>query len=297
MNNKENSFDLIIIGSGPAGMSAALYASRASLNVLIIEKNAPGGQMLNTSYIQNYPGFKEVDGATLAYNMYEQIQVSNVKFAFDEVVEVTKDLEVICKNNTYNGKDIIIATGTSYKKIGLDEEDKYIHRGISYCAICDGGLYKGKDVLVIGGGDSALKESLYLSSLVNKVYLIHRREEFRGSLLYVEKIKKTNNIEIITPVTLSKIEGNNHVESVTLSNGRVLNVEGIFPYIGTIPTTYFVDKLDLTDDTGHILVNEHYETKINHIFAIGDVIKKDLRQIVSACADGAIASQYIVDRG
>lgn len=298
-----NTYDVIIIGSGPAGMSAAIYATRGNLKTLIIEKDTPGGQMVKTEKITNYPGYKEIDGATLAYNMYEQVLSLNIPYAYEDVINLKKENNkflVTTTNNEYIAKNIIIATGTLYNPLGIKTEKKYLGKGISYCAVCDGKLFTNKDILVVGGGDSALKESLYLSSFARKIYLIHRRNEFRGALNLQENVKANSKIEILTPYVLNAINGNETIENVEIKNvltneTKLLSVSGIFPFIGSAPSTYFLKNLNIEYLNGYIKVDNNFKTNIDNVYAVGDVINTNLRQIVTACSSGAIAAQDIVN--
>ncbi len=298
-----NTYDVIIIGSGPAGMSAAIYASRGNLKTLIIEKDTPGGQMVKTEKITNYPGYKEIDGATLAYNMYEQVLSLNIPYAYEDVIDIKKENDkflVITNSNEYISKNIIIATGTLYNSLGVRNEKKYLGKGISYCAVCDGKLFTNKDILVIGGGDSALKESIYLSTFAKKIYLIHRRNEFRGALNLQENVKANPKIEIFTPYVLNTINGNEKIDNVEIKNvltneTKILNVSGIFPFIGSSPSTYFLKNLNLEYLNGYIKVDDNFKTNIKNVYAVGDVINSNLRQIVTACSSGAIAAQDIAN--
>ena len=297
------SYDVIIIGAGPAGLSAALYALRGNLKTLILENDTPGGKVVKTSEITNWPGIIQVDGPTLAYNMYEQVLSLNAVYKYGRVIKIQnrkKDKIVYTDDSKYKTKAVIIATGTVYKKIGLENEDKYYGRGISYCAVCDAKLYQGKNIAVLGGGDSALKEAIYLSNFANEVVLIHRRDSFRASPNLIDKMIKIPNILCKTPYVIKKITGKEAIEGITIENPDTkdqlyLSIDGLFPCIGSTPATDFVQALGILNEQGYVLVNEHMETTIPGIYAAGDVIAKELRQIVTACNDGAIAAQHIVE--
>lgn len=293
-----NIYDLIIIGAGPAGLAAALYAKRGNLKTLIIEKNAPGGQLININKLHNYPGFNQVDGATLAYIMYEQVNQLNVEFDFDEVidVEVIDSLkEVSTTNNKYLTKNIIVATGTTYANLKVANERKFIGKGISYCAVCDGKLFTNKDIVVVGDSDNALKECLYLATFANKIYLL-TNANINNSKHFMS-IKNASNIQVINNAKIVSLIGNEHIEGVeilidkTIKN--VLSVSGIFPFIGSLPSNSFLSKYPIFSSNGYMKVDEHFQSEIKGIFGVGDVVDKELRQIVTACADGAIAGQYI----
>ena len=229
-------YDVIIIGMGIGGITAGIYGKRAGLNVLMFEKSAPGGMLQKIDKIQNYPGFSEISGPDLALNLFNQVKKVGVPFKFEEVidVEITEEYKkVITKNGTYEAKNVIVATGRTPKYLGLDNEKDYLGRGLSTCASCDGNFYKGEDVAVVGSGNSALQESLYLANIVNKVYLLHRGVNFKGDDALVERVRNTKNIEIVDGVNIKKInEVEGKIESVTLDNEKTINVKGVFIYIG-----------------------------------------------------------------
>lgn len=286
-------YDVIIIGMGIGGITAGIYGKRAGLNVLMFEKSAPGGMLQKIDKIQNYPGFSEISGPDLALNLFNQVKKVGVPFKFEEVidVEITEECKkVITKKGTYEAKNIIVATGRTPKYLGLDNEKDYLGRGLSTCASCDGNFYKGEDVAVVGSGNSALQESLYLANIVNKVYLLHRGVNFKGDDALVEKVRNTQNIEIVDGVNIKKInEVEGKIESVTLDNEKTINVKGVFIYIGYKPDTEMFKKLDITNINGDIIVSENFETEIDGLYAIGDCAKKDVYQLVTAASDGCIA--------
>ena len=293
-----NIYDLIIIGAGPAGLAAALYAKRGNLKTLIIEKNAPGGQLININKLHNYPGFNQVDGATLAYIMYEQVNELNVEFDFDEVinVDVVDNLkEVSTLNNKYLAKNIIVATGTTYANLKVANERKFIGKGISYCAVCDGKLFTNKDIVVVGDSDNALKECLYLATFANKIYLITNNDITTSK--YYDTIKNANNIVEFSNSKIVGLLGNDYIEGVEIlidkTDRKTLDVSGIFPLIGSLPSNSFLSKYPIFSSNGYMKVDQHFQSEIKGIFGVGDVVDKELRQIVTACADGAIAGQYI----
>ena len=286
-------YDVIIIGMGIGGITAGIYGKRAGLNVLMLEKSAPGGMLQKIDKIQNYPGFSEISGPDLALNLFNQVKKVGVPFKFEEVidVEITEEYKkVITKNGTYEAKNVIVATGRTPKYLGLDNEKDYLGRGLSTCASCDGNFYKGEDVAVVGSGNSALQESLYLANIVNKVYLLHRGVNFKGDDALVERVRNTQNIEIVDGVNIKKInEVEGKIESVTLDNEKTINVKGVFIYIGYKPDTEMFKKLDITNINGDIIVSENFETEIDGLYAIGDCAKKGVYQLVTAASDGCIA--------
>ncbi|MFA5602744.1 MAG: thioredoxin-disulfide reductase [Bacilli bacterium] len=292
-------FDVIIIGSGPAGMTAAIYAKRAGLNVLILEGSAPGGQINKTVLIENYPGFKEIDGPSLAIKMFEQISSLNIEYRYGNVLEIIdKGNNKLVKTDKEEilGKAVIIATGRKSKELGIENENKLTGRGISWCAVCDGPLFKNKEVIVIGGGNSAVEESLYLSDIASKVTLIHRRNELRADNILQDKIKNNPKINILWDTIPIKFnEKDNKLDSVTVKNKVTdkeydINCDGIFIYIGFIPVTNIINKFDISDKMGYIITDEDMRTKVKGIYAAGDVRKKELFQITTAISDGAIAA-------
>lgn len=286
-------YDVIIIGMGIGGITAGIYGKRAGLNVLMFEKSAPGGMLQKIDKIQNYPGFSEISGPDLALNLFNQVKKVGVPFKFEEVidVEITEEYKkVITKNGTYEAKNVIVATGRTPKYLGLDNEKDYLGRGLSTCASCDGNFYKGEDVAVVGSGNSALQESLYLANIVNKVYLLHRGVNFKGDDALVERVRNTKNIEIVDGVNIKKInEVEGKIESVTLDNEKTINIKGVFIYIGYKPDTEIFKKLDITNINGDIIVSENFETEIDGLYAIGDCAKKGVYQLVTAASDGCIA--------
>ena len=286
-------YDVIIIGMGIGGITAGIYGKRAGLNVLMFEKSAPGGMLQKIDKIQNYPGFSEISGPDLALNLFNQVKKVGVPFKFEEDidVEITEEYKkVITKNDTYEAKNIIVATGRTPKYLGLDNEKDYLGRGLSTCASCDGNFYKGEDVAVVGSGNSALQESLYLANIVNKVYLLHRGVNFKGDDALVERVRNTKNIESVDGVNIKKInEVEGKIESVTLDNEKTINVKGVFIYIGYKPDTEMFKKLDITNINGDIIVSENFETEIDGLYAIGDCAKKGVYQLVTAASDGCIA--------
>ncbi|MBE4704094.1 thioredoxin-disulfide reductase [Spiroplasma platyhelix] len=302
-----DNYDLIIIGAGPAGMTAAIYAQRANLKTVIIEKALPGGKMTRTSEVENYPGFDFIDGQTLASKMHEQIEKLNVEVIYDEVVSIDDDINHTSKtvnllgNKKLTAKAVIVATGTVEKKIGVPGEDEYYGKGVSYCGVCDGFLFKDKTITVVGGGYAACEESLYLTRMTNNLNLIHRREGFRADDKTVARVKNHPNINMHVNYRVVEVLGDlDKVVGLKIENTETKEVseiktDALFPYIGSDPISEFVRHLGVCDEEGYILVDDTCQTKIPGLFAAGDVIKKNLRQIVTATNDGAIAAQYIIN--
>ena len=298
MKQNNKIYDSIIIGAGPAGLSAAIYLKRANIDVLVVEKGAFGGKVNYTAIIDNYLGEENVFGPDLAFKFYNHAIENDVDIVSDDIINVTKKDQVFIVKSSdeeYLAKTIIVASGTTDKKLDLVNANKFEHHGISYCAVCDGPLYKNKTVAVIGGGNSALEESLYLANIASKVYLIHRREEFRGENKLVDKIKINSNIELKLSSNVVELLGNDKLETIKLSNGETLNVSALFPYIGQIANTNFLDFKNLCNESGYIIVNSNMETCVDGLFAAGDVTNKKLKQIVTATGDGALAATSVIE--
>lgn len=292
--------DLIIIGAGPAGMTAAVYASRAGLKTIMLEAGAPGGKLVKTYEISNWPGIKSTSGVQLAMDMFEHSTTFGAEYAYGNVVEI-KDGElksVICDDGSvYMAKAVIVATGTQERLMNIPGESENVGRGVSYCAVCDGAFFTDEEVAVIGGGNAALEEALYLTQFASKVYVIMRRDVFRADDIVVNEVKNNQKIELVQKYIPVSIEDDGSkvssltLESVETKEKKVLNVKGIFPYIGAVPVTAFLKDLGVLNDHGYMIVNEHMETKVSGIYGAGDVTDKVLRQVVTAVNDGAIAAQ------
>ena len=291
-------YDVIIIGAGPAGLAAGIYGKRAGFDILILDTSSiSGGQILNTYEIDNYPGFPGASGQEVADAMRQHCDKLGVEFARGRVTSIidndsTKDL--VTKKNTYTAKSIIIATGASNKKLGCPGEEELSGMGVSYCATCDGAFFKEKQVAVVGGGDVALEDAIYLSRFCTKVYLIHRRDEFRGAKVLQDQVKSTDNIEIIYDTVVNSINGAQSVESITVQNTKKdssseLKVDGIFIAVGTVPNTQILSGLVQMDDKGYVIADETCKTSCPGVFVAGDVRTKPLRQVLTATADGANA--------
>lgn len=294
-------YDIIIIGGGPAGYTAALYASRAGFDTLVIERMSTGGQMALTDMIDNYPGFEEgVDGITLGMKMQASAERFGAKSEFAEVTDVMLEespKRVITTSGELLARAVIIATGANPRQLGVKNEDAFLGRGVHYCAHCDGRFYKGKTVMVIGGGNSAASDALYLSRLASKVYLVHRRDSLRATKIYHEPLMKAENIEFLWNSTVSEIVADKRVSGAVLKNTqdgseKMVDVDGIFVSIGRRPATeIFQGKLAL-DENGYVIADETTKTDIDGVYAVGDVRTKELRQVVTAVADGAVAVHF-----
>lgn len=297
-------YDVIIIGAGPAGLSGALYCSRAGLNTLILDAGAPGGKLNLTAEIENYPGYKEVAGPELAYEMFEHATKFGATYEYgqvQEIIDLKDHKKVICDEGEYEAKAVLIASGTKERKMNILHEEEMTGRGVSYCAVCDGAFFTGEEVAVIGGGNSALEEAMYLTRFASHVHLIVRRDVFRADNIVQEKLKENDKIIVHfnqKPVDLQINEQENKVSGLILEDTRtgehsVLPIACVFPFIGLDPISYFASKLNITNEQGYIITDENMKTSCDGIYAAGDVREKFLRQVVTATNDGAIAAQAI----
>ena len=298
----ERQFDLVIIGAGPAGMTAAIYGSRAGLSVAMIEAGAPGGKLVKTHEISNWPGIKGTNGVTLAADMFDHSTAFGAEYVYGNVIAVKDEQEVkrvICDDgNEYVGKAVIVATGTQERVMNIPNEDVNIGRGVSFCAVCDGAFFRNQNVVVIGGGNSALEEANYLTQFAKKVTIIIRRDVFRADQIVQDAIAQNDKIEVIKKhVPVEVIDDGRRVTGLKIRNvdtneEEVVEANGIFPYIGLDPVTTFLKDLPVLDERGYMLVDENCETSIKGIYGAGDVLAKKLRQVVTATNDGAIAAQH-----
>lgn len=283
-------YDIIIIGMGISGITAAIYAKRSNKKVLIIDKGMPGGLLNSIDKISNYPGLIDITGPDFAQKLLEQVESFDIPYVLEEVVNLDLDKEekiIKTTNNEYKSKKVILAMGRKPKYLGLDNEKDLLGHGLSTCAMCDAFFYKDKDIAVVGTGNSALQETMYLSNIANKIYLINRRDGFRGEEMLVEEVKNNPKVEIIYNANIKNMnEVDGKLKSITLDNGNSIDVSGVFIYIGYRPATEIVDK-KILDEDGYVIVNENLETPIKNVYAIGDVIKKDVYQLVTATSDGA----------
>ena len=291
-------YDIIIIGAGPSGMTAGIYAKQARKNVLILEKESYGGQILKADKIKNYPGFTEISGFDFATKLYNQLKELNPNIKFEEVLEIKNYdnyKEVTTKKSSYKAKSIIIASGAQNRKLGLTNEDKLIGKGVSYCATCDGMFFKDKAVAITGGGNSAIDDALYLSDIAKEVFVIYRQKDFRIDSLNLSKLKEKENVTFILNTNIVNINGKEKLESIILKNNdtdeeTTLNIDGLFIAIGHIPVSSMCNSLIDTDEKGYIISKEDCKTNIDGIFASGDIRIKDIRQLTTACSDGTIAA-------
>lgn len=284
----------IVIGAGPGGMSAAIYLKRAGIDVTLIEKMVPGGEILKTNKIENYLGFDSIDGGELALRMSSQVKDLGVEIIRDDITDISYDNTFIVTGlkNKYQADYVIIATGRVPRKLGLDMEEALLNRGISYCATCDGAFYKGKEVAIVGGGDSALTEALYLSDICLKVYVLVRKD-LKASDILQNRVKNKDNIVILKNVSVSQFISSDSLTGVLLNDGRKLDVNGLFIAIGGTPDISFLKNLNVDTINGYIKTDDKMRTNIKGLYAVGDVRYKDFYQIITAASDGAIAALSI----
>lgn len=290
----KSSFDCIIIGAGIAGLTAAIYLKRAGKNVVIIEKSMPGGQILKTNSIKNYPGFLEIDGFGLIRKVLDQTDNLNIKIIKEEVLEIN-NLEVKTNKNTYQTKNIILATGRKPRILGLENEEELIGKGISFCASCDGNLYKNENVAVVGGGNTAFEDAIYLSNICKNVTLIHRNNNYRAEEYLIEELKQKANVTFAPNEKVEKLNTKDGFLESIETNNNTYKIKGLFVAIGQVPSIIKIDSLN--QENGYIIVNEKMETNIKGIYACGDCIKKDVYQLTTAAAEGTIAAFSIISRG
>ncbi|TDL32540.1 thioredoxin-disulfide reductase [Jeotgalibacillus sp. S-D1] len=299
---EEKIYDVVVIGAGPAGMTAAVYTSRGNLSTLMLERGVPGGQMANTEDVENYPGFDHILGPDLSNKMFEHAKKFGAEYAYGDVKEIIDEKEykiIKAGSKEYKARAIILSTGAEYKKLGVPGEKELGGRGVSYCAVCDGAFFKGKDLVVVGGGDSAVEEGVYLTRFANKVTIVHRRDKLRAQQILQKRAFDNEKIDFIWNTTVKEInEENGKVGSVTLvstENGSEseFKADGAFIYIGLVPLTKPFEPLGILNGEGYIETDSTMQTNVPGIFAAGDVRDKTLRQIVTATGDGSIAAQSV----
>lgn len=293
----ENIYDVVVIGAGPAGITAAIYLKRAELNCAIIEKEMPGGQINKSSIVENYPGFTKITGPDLSAKLYEQLSFLNIKQIFSEVTKITSGkIKTIhlSNNKEIKTKNIILAIGRSPKKLNRKNFRSLEGKGISFCSLCDGNLYKNEDVSIVGAGNSALEESLYLANICKTVTIINRSSSLKGDKILRERVEETKNIKVLNNATIKEFNSKEGIlESVTIKENDKLNnlkTKACFIFIGYEPATNFLKNLDILDEKGYIKVDLNKRTSVKGIYAAGDVVKKDAFQIVTATSDGAEAA-------
>ena len=301
MSTEEKIYDVVIIGAGPAGMTAAVYTSRAKLSTLMLERGMPGGQMASTEEVENYPGYDHILGPDLSTKMFEHAKKFGAEYAYGDVTEIIDGEEYkVIKSGAkeYKTRTIIISTGAEYKKMGVPGEQELTGRGVSYCAVCDGAFFKDKELIVVGGGDSAVEEGMYLTRFASKVTVVHRRDKLRAQKILQDRAFANEKMNFIWNKTVKQVNGNDDqkVESLTVVDTQDgtetdLKTDGIFVYVGMLPLTKPFAALNILNENGYIETNERMETTVPGIYAAGDVREKMLRQIVTATGDGSIAAQ------
>ena len=292
-------YDTIIIGAGPAGMTAALYAARSNLKVALIEGGLPGGQMNNTSDIENYPGYANISGPELAEKMFEPLENLGVEHLYGLVENIEDHVaykKVITDDQEFETRTVIVATGSKHRLLGVPGEEELNSRGVSYCAVCDGAFFRDQDLLVAGGGDSAVEEAIFLTQFAKSVTIVHRRDELRAQKVLQDRAFANEKINFIWDSVVKEIKGENRVESVVIENVKTGQVTeqafgGVFIYVGLDPVSDFTKDLQIQDESGWIVTDDHMKTSLAGVFAVGDVRQKDLRQVTTAVGDGAIAGQ------
>ncbi|MEE9553674.1 MAG: thioredoxin-disulfide reductase [candidate division Zixibacteria bacterium] len=291
-------WDIVIVGAGPGGLCAGMYGARANRKTLAIEKMMPGGEIVNTEWVEDYPGFEMIGGADLAAKFEAHARKFGLEIATDNVTEIVSDGKyhiIKADGDEYRAKAVIIATGGHPKKLGVPGEEELAGRGVSYCALCDGAFFKGQDIVVSGGGDAAVEEGMFLTKYGKKVYIIHRRDQLRAQKVIQERAFKNDKIEIVWDSVIEKINGKDKVESVTVKNVKTGEVKdlaagAVFPFIGFIPNSDILKGRVDIDDAGYIITNQQMETKVKGIWAIGDVRQQLCKQITNAVGDGTTAA-------
>lgn len=305
INKERIEADVVVIGAGPGGLTAALYASRANLKTILLEKGAPGGELINTADVENYPGYSLIGGPELATNMYEGAMRFGAEHVYGDVTHIEihgNERHIHTSDKVYVASAVVIATGAYNRKLAVEGEERLAGQGVSYCAVCDGFFFRNKNLVVVGGGDSAVEEGTYLTNFADKVTIVHRRDELRAQKILQDRAFANDKVDFIWDSVVEEVKGENAVNSVQLRNIKTNEVtdfaaDGVFVYVGIVPNSAVVDDLGVTDEEGWIVTNEKMETSVPGIYAVGDVRKTVLRQIATAVGDGSIAGhmayQYI----
>ena len=291
-------YDIIIVGAGPAGLTAALYAKRAGKNVVVFEAKSYGGQIVNANLVENYPGIPKISGFDYATNLYNQVKELGAEIKFETVTRIQEDKTVVTTEGTYQAKAIILATGAENRKLNINKETDFIGKGVSYCATCDGNFYKNKVVAVVGGGNTALEDAIYLSNIVKKVYVIHRREQFRAEATYIKELKTKENVELILNANVKTINGEETLESIDVEDNKgniqTLNINGLFIAVGQAPRNEIFSNIITLDKYGYIISEDGVHTNVKGIYVAGDARVKQLRQLTTAVGDGSIAATMAI---
>ena len=305
INKERIEADVVVIGAGPGGLTAALYASRANLKTILLEKGAPGGELINTADVENYPGYSLIGGPELATNMYEGAMRFGAEHVYGDVTHIEihgNERHIHTSDKVYVASAVVIATGAYNRKLAVEGEERLAGQGVSYCAVCDGFFFRNKSLVVVGGGDSAVEEGTYLTNFADKVTIVHRRNELRAQKILQDRAFANEKVDFIWDTVVEEVKGENAVNAVQLRNIKTNEVtdfaaDGVFVYVGIVPNSAVVADLGVTDEEGWIVTNEKMETSVPGIYAVGDVRKTVLRQIATAVGDGSIAGhmayQYI----
>lgn len=296
-------YDVIVVGSGPAGLSAALYASRSDLDTVILDQGIQGGQLNNTESIENFTGFGAIKGIELAQKMKESSLAFGAEIQYGPVKNITVEgnlKHVHTSKKVYQARAVVVATGSEHRELGSPGEKEFTGRGVSYCAVCDGAFFRNRDLVVVGGGDSAVEEGTYLTQFANKVTIIHRRDALRATEILQQRAFENDKVEFIFDSVVEEINGDQMVDKVEIRNVKTgetstIDTAGVFVYVGLVPNTHMVSELNITNDSGWIITDENMETSVSGIFAAGDVRKTPLRQVATAVGDGSIAGQKVYD--
>ncbi len=287
-------YDAIVIGGGPAGLTSAIYLRRANKSVLVLEANVCGGQIVNAKDIENYPGYEHISGFDFSDNLRKQVLNLGAEIKYETVLKVDENKKVYTANNIYEAKSVIIAIGSKNRKLKIDNEDKFTGRGISYCATCDGNFYKNKDVAVIGSGNTALDDILYLSDIANHVYGIVRGDSYKGELQELDEIKNKDNVTLMFNSVVTELIGNDNLEKIKINGEKEINISGVFVAIGQEPNNMMFKNVVDLDEKGYIITTEEVKTKTKGIYVAGDARVKMLRQLTTATSDGALAATYAI---
>ena len=287
-------YDTIIVGGGPSGLTSAIYLRRANKKVLVLEANVCGGQIVNAKDIENYPGYEHISGFDFSENLRKQVLNLGAEIKYETVLKVDEDKKVYTTNNVYEAKSVILAVGSKNRKLKIENEDKFTGKGISYCATCDGNFFKGKDVAVIGSGNTAIQDMIYLADICNHVYGIVRGESYKGEISELEEAKSKGNVTLMFNSVVTKLVGEDSLEKIVINDKDEINVSGVFVAIGQEPNNMMFKNILDIDEKGYIITNNDVKTNVKGIYVAGDAREKELRQLTTAVSDGALAATYAI---